>query len=290
MIEKYKLFENIQKAKKILSDLHISENDKKFLELKELLKSNLGYLGSFTKWLFKDHENFNRIDDVYKKLLTINNLDKPITDFEKLEDLYDYLQTFEIDKKANQVIKALPSKSRENVDQRLIDLIKLNIEYAESIRSLYNKKGGRFNSEHSSSNFTEKPKEFKTYSDWLYNETETLIKNLRGGFNSEAIKKKLKGLNVEIIVDTPDLLMVRVNDYDASCKIGSQHWCISTSKSMWDHYVNDFTNQYFVFDFTKDISDKRHLIGTTISPGGKITSGHWADDSQITDLSYLDSL
>ena len=84
--------------------------------------------------------------------------------------------------------------------------------------------------------------------------------------------------------------MIRVNDYKASCKIGSKHWCISTSQSMWDSYVNDFTNQYFVYDFTKDISDIRHMIGTTVSPGGKITSGHWADDSTIRDLSVLDDL
>jgi len=275
MIEQYKLFENIQKAKKILADLRIPETDERFLKLKELLSKNLGYMGPFTQWLFKDRENFDRIIDVYNKLKTINNLDKKIDEFEKLEDLYDYLQDFEINRKVNQTIKSLPSGTRTLVNDELTNLIKLNSEdkTIKAIKDFYSKKGGRY-------------KDIAS----LIKDTKDYINNLKGDFNSDAIKKTLEGLNVEIIVDTPELLMIRVNDYDASCKIGSKHWCISTSQSMWNHYVNDFTNQYFVYDFTKDISDKAHMMGTTISPGGKITSGHWADDTAIRDLSYFDSL
>ena len=84
--------------------------------------------------------------------------------------------------------------------------------------------------------------------------------------------------------------MVKVNNYDASCKIGSKHWCISTSDSYWKSFVNEFTTQFFIYDFTKDISDKKHMIGATISPSGRVTSAHWADDSSVNDLTYFDSL
>ena len=275
MIEQYHLFENLQQAKKILKDMHIPEDDSRFVQLKDILKNNLGYLGVFTKWLYKDRENLDRIKDVYDKLKTIHHLDKQVDSFEKMEDLYDYLQSFEIDRKVNQVLKSLPSGTRELVNDELKELIKLNSDdkIIKAIKDFYSKKGGRY-------------KEVQS----LIKDTKDYINNLKGDFNSEAIKKKLEGLNVEIVVDTEELLMVRVKDYDTSCKIGSKHWCISTSESMWNHYVNDFTNQYFVWDFTKDISDKRHMIGTTVSPGGKITSGHWADDSSIHDLSVLDDL
>lgn len=287
MIEQYTLFENLQQAKKILKDLNILETNEKYIKLKELLSKNLGYMGIFTKWLFQDRENFDRIEDTYKKLISINNLDKKVDSFEKLEDLYDYLQSFEINRTINQIINTLPTNTKKYVDEKLRNLLSLNIQYAEGVKGFYKKKGGRYN-EHS--RFWKKPDNFGTYNEWLYDVTKTLIKNLSGVFNSDTIKKKLEGLNVVIIEDRPDLLMVRVHDYEASKVIGSPHWCIVTSKSMWDSYVNDFTNQYFVWDFSKDISDKKHMIGTTVSPGGIISSGHWADDSSIRDLGYIDGL
>ena len=287
MIEQYKIFENLQQAKKFLADKNIPETDPKFIKLRELLKNNLGYMGQFTEWMYKDHEPFDKIEDTFIKLKNINNLDKKIEDFKKLEDLYDYLQLFENSKKVNQLINQLPSHTRKYADNKLKDLLSLNIQYFDGIKGFYRKKGGRYN-EHSQ--FWQKPSEFKTYNEWLYDITKTFIKNLTGEYNSETMKKKIEGLNVDVIEDRPDLLMVRVHDYDASKKLGSPLWCIVTSESMWNHYVNDFTNQYFVFDFSKDVSDIHHMIGTTVSPGGKITSGHWADDSTIRDLNYIDQL
>ena len=32
------------------------------------------------------------------------------------------------------------------------------------------------------------------------------------------------------------------------------------------------------------------MIGATISPSGKITYAHWADDSPVRDMTYFDSL
>jgi len=275
MIEQYQIFENLQQAKKLLKDMHIADDDPRLIRLRELLKNNLGYMGVFTKWLFKDRESFDRIEDVFNKLKTINNLDRQADSFEKMEDLYDYLQSFEIDRKVNQVLKSLPSRTRELVNDELKELIRLNSDdkIVNDIKDLYSKKGGRY-------------KDIES----LVKDTKDYINNLKGDFNLETIKKNMEGLNVDIVVDTPELLMARVNDYETSKQIGSKHWCIVTSESMWNHYVNDFTNQYFVWDFTKDISDKRHMIGTTVSPGGKITSGHWADDTSIRDLSVLDDL
>lgn len=272
VITDYKLFENLQKAKKVLSDLRLDENDPKYNELKHLLRKNPGYLGQFTKWYLQDREPIEKIKEVYTMLRNIG-IDKPIDKFDKLEDLYDYITTYDIDRKTNQVINQLPSEARTKATDKLRNLISLNIEYAKFIKKFYKDKGGRYKTEES-----------------LYNDTKDYIENLKGDFNLPSVLKKLEGQNVDVIEATPDILMVRVNDFESSCAIGSKHWCISTSKSHWNSYVNEFTNQYFIWDFTKDISDKRHMIGATISPGGKITSAHWADDSRISDLSYFDEL
>ena len=300
-VNSYKVFENLDKAKKLLDELHIPQTDKRFVQLRELLKNNLGYMGQFTKWYIKDREEWNKIDDTFKELKNIR-IDKPIESFEKLEDLYDYLQQFQINKKVNQIINSLPSYTRENVSPELENLLKLNIEWEDAIKKFYRDKGGRYNRH---SHWWTLPPEFKSHKEWLVDVTKTLIKNLKGGFNLESIKEKMErnGLkvkplgsttpgnyDVEMIIETPDLLMCRVNNFKASHIIGSSHWCISQSSGYWSSYVNEFTQQYFIYDFTKDISDTKHMIGATISPSGKITHAHFADDRAVRDMSYFDNL
>lgn len=268
----YKLFENLQKAKKILLDNNKSETYPDFLKLKELLSRNLGYLGQFTKWLIVDNTDINELEEIYKELQKIN-IDRPIESFQKSEDLYDYLQSYDITRKTNQVINAIPSKARTLVTDKLRKLISLNIDIAPLIKDFYSKKGGKF----------------KTSSN-LYDDTYGLIENIKGDFNLESIKKKAEGLNTEIVLESPDLLILAVYDYKASCAIGSKSWCISTSNSYWNNYVNEFTTQYFLFDFTKPISDKSHMIGVTVSPSGNFYAAHYADDSPVKDYTIFDNL
>lgn len=259
----YKIFEDVNKSKKILKDLNIPEDNADYKKLRELLKRHNGYVGKFTKWLFKDREKFEQIEEVFKMLSEVQ-IDKHIDSFEKLEDLYDYLQSFEINQKTNQVLKALPSRTRSLANDELKNLISLNTEYSKSIKDFYSKKGGKYTDITS-----------------LLKDTTDYINNLKGDFNLETIKKRLEGLNIKIVDESEELLLIQVIDFDASSKIGSKHWCIVTSENMWRSYVNEFTNQYFVYDFTKDISDKAHMIGFTVSPGDKISNAHWADDSSV---------
>lgn len=301
MVLNYKLFENLDKAKKLMAELNIPQTDKRFVQLRELLKNNLGYMGAFTKWYIKDREEWNKIEDTFNELKKIR-IDKPIESFEKLEDLYDYIKQFDINKKVNQIINTLPSYTRENVSEELENLLRLNIEWDEAIKAFYRNKGGRYNRH---SHWWKLPTEFKSYQEWLVDVTKTLIKNLKGGFNLESIKEKMErnslkvkslksetpgNYDVECIIETPDLLMVRVNNFKSSHVIGSSHWCISQSASYWSSYVNEFTQQYFIYDFTKDISDIHHMIGATISPSGKITHAHFANDRAVQDMSYFDNL
>jgi len=290
MIEQYGIFENLQKAKKYLKDHKIPETDEKFIKLRELLKNNLGYMGAFTEWMYKDREPFDKIEDTFRKLKSTPNLDKQVDEFKKLEDLYDYLQEFQLDRKTQQIINTIPSKSRQNVTPKLKELIKSNMELSDLLIGFFRDQGGRYNPDHTREHHLVKPTQFASYGDWLYNDTAIFIKNVQGDFNNEAIKKKAEGYNADIVVDTPQLLMIRVLDFKASQQLGSGRWCIVTSESMWNSYVNDFTNQYFIYDFTKEKSDVKHLIGATISPGGKITSAHWADDTSVRDLTYFDTI
>ena len=295
MINQYQIFENLQNAKKYLVNNNIPETDEKFVKLKELLKGNLGYIGTFTKWMYNDRESFGKIEDTFKLLKKTNNFSKNIDDFKKLEDLYDYLQNFEINRIVDRTINGLPSWTKKYANDELRSLIGMNIEWAEFVRRFYTEKGGRYN-EHSE--YWTKPVKFKTYGGWLVNETKIYIKNLKGEWNLPTILKKIsnanptleEGVDYDIVFKKPTMLMLRIYNFKTSKKIGSPPWCIVSSESMFLSYVTNMTNQYFLWDFTKEISDKRHMIGTTVEASGKITSGHWANDDTINDLTYLDRI
>jgi len=258
--------EHMDQARAILRRQNIPEQDPKFQELKQMLldDNRIGYIGKFTKWLFKDREPWDKIVEVYDMLKHHPTRVPPIDTFNKLEDLFDHLQGSGINTKVNQVINAIPSIARKNVTDKLKKLIELNIQYADNLIDFYSKKGGRF----------------KTAAD-LYKDTEALLENLSGKFNLEAIKDKIKKskCDVEIMHESPDIFVIRPLDFEASQELGSKSWCISTSLNYWNQYADMFSNQYFIYDFTKPVADKKSMIGVTVSPDGNYKAAHFKDDS-----------
>lgn len=282
------LNENMQQARSILAKMKIPETDPRFLDIRELLgvatldylktkygpkkgeeayksqRGNIGYIGKFTKWIFQDREPWNKLTEVYDMLKKHPTTVPPIDTFKTLEDLFDFLQGSGINTKVNQIINSIPSNARKHVDERLKKLIELNIKYADALEDFYSKKGGRF----------------KNSMD-LYKDTAALIENLSGKFNLETLKKKIKDTksNVKIMLESPDILVIQPLDYEASCALGSKSWCISYSKNYWDSYADIFSNQYFIYDFTKQMDDKKSMIGVTVNPDGSYKAAHFKDDT-----------
>jgi len=275
------LNENMQQAKAILKKLNIPETDPRFQELKQMLldDNKVGYVGKFTKWVFKDREPWEKLIEVYDMLKKHPHKVPPIDTFKTIEELFDFLQGSEISSKTGKALRDLKKrliyfKLSDREEQKLDSLLELNVKYVDAIRDFYNKKG----------------RKFRNFGD-LLSETESLIKNLSGGFNLEAMKKKIKQTNskVKIMLERPDILVLAPQDYNTSCALGSQSWCISYSKNYWDSYVDVFSNQYFIFDFTKPLSDKRSMIGVTVNPDGSFKAAHFKDDS-VCSHDYLEKL
>ena len=252
------LRENYQKAKKILKEEEIDINDTEFNNIKNLLGKHTGYLGKFTEWYFKQHTNITYLRNLLNQILEVG-LDKSIDTFETAESLGDYLTKTMYDRKTKQVLKSLPSRARRLVTDKLIDLIFNFPQYIVNIKDFYSKKGGRYKD-----------------SDKLYSDTEILINNLSGGWGVEYIKYKPE----ELVYKDSSTLILHIKDYDRSCDLGSQHWCISTDKSMWKDYTEGFNKQYFIYDFSKSQSDKKSMIGVTINTSGLISACYYKDDSE----------
>jgi len=275
------LNENMQQAKSILKKLKIPELDPRFQDLKQILLNDnaINYIGQFTKWIFKERASMEEVMEVYQILKEYPGKVPPINTFETPEKLYDFLQGSQISDKVSKAIKALKKRLvyfnlSSSEESELAKLLELNIKHIDSLTDFYNKKGRKFNS-----------------FDNVYKETKSIITNLEGDFNLPAILRKIDetGAEVKIVLKRPDILVLIPLNYEASCKIGSRSWCIVTSQSQWNNYATLFNNQYYIFDFTKQISDNKSMIGATIDAEGKLYTAHFKDDSRCSD-SYLDQL
>ena len=258
------IFENVDYAKKYLKLNNININNEKYIELKSILKKNLGYLGNWTEWMFEndiDIQDMKRLYSYYKdpKFKDFTK-DLNLNQYNNIEEIYDYLTKQYQDRQVEQVIKALPSKTRKLTNDSLKELIFNNLEYYTEIKDFYSKKGGRY-------------KDIKN----LINDTKSFIENLKGPWNSEEISKNLS--KEEIVYKDDQTLIAWIETYKRSCEVGSKSWCISTDEDHFKNYTENFKKQYFIWDFTKGISSKKSLIGVTVAGSGKPVNIHFKDDS-----------
>lgn len=276
IITNFRLYENKQKAESILKRLNIPTENEDYQKIKELTKNRANYFGQFVKWFFIDKTKFDVLEEIYNLLTSQNiKIDRPIDTFEKAEELFDYIQNYENDKIVNKLFNELTPKLKKLVDKdKFTKILRTGIKYEENLKKFFKK-----------CKAYEPDSEDALGVEALYSDTIKYIENLEGIFNSEAIQNRIKNenLNIDIIHDANTMLILKVNDYESMKVLGSTDWCIVKSENHWDNYVNDFTVQYMIFDFTKDRTEREHAIGVTVSVNfgtepNKYTAMHWAND------------
>ena len=264
-------------------------NDHLVIELREVLKNKLGYFPIFAKWLFSNKVDINGLKEI-TSLLNEIKIHKPISDFKSSEELYDFLTETRNKSKLNQVIKSIPSHSRSHISKRIKDVIYSNIDKEEILKDYFSKKGGRSKTE-----------------DDLYQRTLEVI-NDGGSSNYTDILKKINNVikpsffkrisnffgwllefpsedNSKIVYKDGVNIILKVTSYEVNRKLGSNHWCISSSKNLWDNYTKDGRTQYFIWQTDK--SNKESMIGVTVTKFlGIIYTSHYKDDSRCYD-NYL---
>lgn len=137
-----------------------------------------------------------------------------------------------------------------------------------------------------------------------------IIENIK--INKEDIIQKIEdeNINAEITYDSGDKLIVKINDFEASQKLGSSQWCISYNEYDYDNYlsyddelISDLDNyddcydrnnlddsylsthvlgsHFFVWDFNKNPDDPESLIAFTVKPNGSISDAHDKNDKSL---------
>jgi len=258
------LNENLDQARAILKRENIPETNPAFQELKNILEKDnkLGFIGIFTKWMFKDkNSSFEEIKNLYNLIKSITIKLPSAHQFNSAEEMYDNIRSLEINAKVASLIKRIPSRAREVLNTpKLGNLIKAYPDNVDDIRSFFvHYSGGFVDSEY------KKPEEFIP-------SLEAYLENLRGRWNLKTALDNIfeLGDQVHIRHKSPELLAFVVKSFESSHKLGSQEWCISTTPTYFDSYADIFSSQYFIYDFTRKPRDVRSMIAATINQDGKI--------------------
>ncbi len=271
------LYENAQQAKSILKKMNIPLDNPKYIALRDYLTTinSMGYLGVFTKWMFEQHDSQEQIELV-AKMMKDNQFKIPdMSKYKNAEDLYDNLTLMLKDRKVKQATNAIPSFAKDAITPELIDVI---TQYSEFIPEL--------------KQWFKDDSKMRTRK-----EPEVMLKHVTSflegatAWDRDNITKKIKNSNTnpKIVYDTPECLVLEISTFKESCAVGTEDWCIVTSNSMFNNYVNSFTTQYFIFDFTKSYADSRSAIAITVDSGGKWSEFKDRYDKDIP-RKYVDDL
>lgn len=252
----FKLLENMNLAKSIVSK---KMND--FEKLKEILKDNLGYIGKFTEFLFKEDITIEDLETTYKRLLELKRNGRPLNiqdmDYEKL---VDKIQEENEDISIRRFINEFPSEQKKLLKQGFKqEKEKLKTTILKIIKK-------------DITPFISKISRYKTY-DNLKQAMQIFAKDPIN--DREKVKEIAKQSKfAEIIYEKDNIMILYIASFSEIEKFASDtSWCI-LSKSMWDRYTSGGKKQFIIYDFTKPEFDPDMKIGVTLTPSGGIHAAH----------------
>jgi hypothetical protein len=235
-------------------------------EIFTLLKNNQGYYNIFDKF-HKDGISIQRLSQLIDRIRQDRNIIKVnLLQFKTIEEIDDYLTKVEEDSKYNKIMDQLSNKYNDLLSDKVKSLLYDSRDDIELLKI-----------------FFRKVKVYKSSEDF-YNSLKTFIANNKGDFNLKTILPKITNKQ-NIVYKDESLLIVRIENFEDSNKLGSSNWCISRQSSYFTRYTLN-ASQYFIWDFSEPQHSIRSQIGVTISHSGKISASHFKDDSRCPE-SYI---
>lgn len=121
---------------------------------------------------------------------------------------------------------------------------------------------------------------FKTSAE--INEALKKFANSLQEFEADATVNKASKFETNVAHHTEDMVILKINNYEASKALGSGSWCISRHESHFDSYAGKADKlQFFVFDYTKESNDKMSMIGITLNKDGTHSAAHIKNDDPL---------
>lgn len=198
-------------------------------------------LNKFFLELKKEDNNFST--DILSEIIHLYEVNKfilreknfNIFSYSNLESIYDEMNQVIIYEKTKIFLKReTSSKTRELFNNRTIDLLNDAVLFGLDLHVLKSDFFYKLNSYNSSKSLNNALKKYINQ-----NKTNDVL----------SILKKSSKYNTNLIKIDLDrqLLILKINDFQASHELGSPSWCISSSRYQWDSYINKH-NRYLSSD------------------------------------------
>lgn len=95
---------------------------------------------------------------------------------------------------------------------------------------------------------------------------------------------KAEANNVNIVYQENNILIIAIANFKQSNCMGTRKWCISYDKNHFIKY-QDY-QQYFAFNYNYEITDKRSMVGLSLSKKDlSVVCAYYKDNTEMYDLS-----
>jgi hypothetical protein len=239
------------KLNKVINKEDIHYNHHRFIrEIEYIDRPYVESVLTFKKYkhLYNNHKNLNKKDPDYFNILEQNDL-------EKIDDFFQ---------------KVIEKNQIKNYAKRFLgSYLKLMDEESYNIFKLLKEK------DISSKEIRKQLSKIALYEDSsiLNYSLNKILENKKDTVNSIVEIIKENNLNAEIIMNN-ELLVIQIKNFEASKNLGLSRWCISTSQSYYDKYLNsqNLRHHIFVYDFNKEETNPEHKFAFTIDSNGEISA------------------
>lgn len=269
MISNFKLFENVERAKKLLNTLEIDpQKSEAYSKIREMLKNADGYVYWFCKLHFVDKVPLEELSEVFDIIKNnkpiIQKFPKNIVDLENIEEFWDNWNKTINDLKVRKIINELPSTQKSFVSYEK-DFDKL-LELANNKNKQY---------------FLKKVSRYKNR-DQFFSALELFLSNkMDEGYDK--IISFLKEKKIPIFYqDKENDIIITVVNYWQILEVGKDtSWCIVSSESTFNSYNSALFSRQFVI-FLTDETGNLSKIGVTTDITG-IRAAHFKNDANARD-------
>lgn len=279
-LNKQLIFENKKQALNILRKNNISKNNKDFLQLIDILQDKfkgLNYLGQLTNYRFIQNVSLDEINDLIRWLDENNGsklLKKPFMQYRSFEELKDEIVNIDLLRKVKLVTRELPREQKSYYDDATQQERDLFDGWSVKMFDIKYKKPffDKISAQHSMQalldyieGFVRQNTNIKTFQEKIQEIQET------------------DGADIYKVDEEIGIIAARIENFNASKRLGSSQWCISTGIGSWSNYVYDKqAHQYFVWNYSKSLADPLHFIGVTVTVGTKISDIHDVNDKSLS--------
>lgn len=219
------------------------------------------------------HHSFHKVETAiksfvkYEDILKNNKVDYTVfadKDFEAIDDYINHIvHEHKVKAYANSIFS---NKYKHLMNDEALGYFRELYDFTFPVEKLQQSIGSKIAAIHTQEDFTFMVKQ-------LY---ESL-----SGFNYDAKKALASELGAKEIAYTDGMLVLEIDKYAQSKKLGSSSWCIVRDAVYFDEYVRNGSRQFFIYDFTKKEVDNQSMIGITLDKDGYNLFQHLKDDTSI---------